>query len=184
MTLPVRLPPPKDPYNRPARELAGYVAQSVEDGGEVLPPGLAGPSESITLYAAPAGRGLLLREQPIAITDYFATNTVKFDASAYDAARLVVNVHRAGASGARARLFYSLTGQEGSFIDAGIDLSGATAPLVCRIDTPGTRDGSRAIAVAARADVYWRAMWDLGDGVISPIIGGVFLQFMVKTFKD
>lgn len=185
MTLPIKLPPPKDPYNRPARELAGYVASTVDDGEEVGPPGILSSSESITLYAPPAGRGLMLRAQPADVKDYFQLNKVKFDASPYNAARLEVNVFRAGALGARARLYYSTTGQDGSWVEAGVDSTGSATPfpLTCKIDAPGIRVGAGPIIAAAQADVYWAAFWDNGDGTTSPIIGAVFLQFLVATFR-
>lgn len=181
MTAPTS--PVLDFYNRPPKELAGLFKKSITNGGPIQAPSRPTSGESITLYAPPAGRGLLLREQPAAVTNYWQVSVVKYDASSFNAARIVVNVHRAGASGARARLYYSTTGQAGSFVDAGIDLSGNTLPLTCKIDALGVRDGSGPIATGARTDVYFTVMWDNGDGTTSPVIGAVFLQFMVKTFR-
>jgi len=183
MTTPNTLPPPLDFYNRPPKELAGFHKSSITNGGPLSAPTRPTSGESITLYAPPAGRGLALREQPAALTDFFQLNKVKFDASSFNAARIVVNVHRAGAPDASARLFYSPTGQAGSYIDAGVDLSNNVLPLVCTIDAIGVRTGSGPIAEAARGDVYWAVMWQDGDGVITPVLGAVFVQFMQKTFR-
>jgi len=182
MTSPVSLPPPLDFYNRPPKELAGY--QSSSGNGPVRPPTSPGPVESITLLTVPGGMGYGLVRQPLALTDYLALDKVKFDATAFNAARIVVNVDAsgAGAPDAKARLFYSPSGLAGTWLDAGIDLAGAPRQLTCAINTPGILTGSGPIATAARADVYWAVFWQGGDGVLTPLLGAVFVQFMVKRF--
>ncbi len=186
MTAPIIIGPPKSPYNRPARELAGYSVTNVGDGDEVeAPVGPLVPWESVTVLTVPAGQGYHLFQQPAALTDYHDLDKFHIEATPYNAARIIVNVKRAGAAGARAILRYSTSGQLGTFIDAGADLAGASMVLACRIDSPGIRIGAAPLIPAALAQggVYWEVVWDNGDGVITPVIGNVIVQFFRKTFQ-
>lgn len=183
MTAPLRIQPPADYYNRPPKELAGYQNTNVGDGEEVQAPTRPTSGESITLLTCPAGMGCTLTRQPAALTDYIALDKVRYDAGSFNAARIVINVLRAGALGSRARLRYSPSGLIGTYIDAGINLAGVSTPLVCKIDSPGIKFGSLPLALAARTDVYWEVVFENGDGTVSPVIGAVFVQFMERQFR-
>lgn len=183
MTAPTRLQPVADYYNRPPKELAGFTNTNINDGGEVLAPSRPSSGESITLLTVPAGMGYSLVRQPAALTDYIGLDKVRYDAGSFNAARIVINVLRAGATGSKARLRYSTSGLLGTYIDAGINLSGVSTPLVCKIDSPGIKQGSLPLAIAARNDVYWEVVFEGGNGATTPVIGAVFVQFMVKQFK-
>ncbi len=187
MTTPIVFTPPLDPYHRPARELAGYVEINIDDGDEVLPPQLPlSPWESITLLTVPPGQGYTLREQPVAIKDYTELNKTHFDASPYNAARIVVNVKRAGVSTSRLKLRYSTTGQAGTFVDAGATIAGASAELAVKMNQVGVRIGAAPLIAGATAvdGVYWEVVSVGGDGVVSPMIGNVEIQFLRKTFRE
>lgn len=188
MTTPFLPPldPPKDLTNRPARELVGHRITNVNNGDEITAPiGPLVPWESITLLTVPPGHGFTLREQPAAIHDYKQLNKTHFDASPYNAARIVTNVKRIGAATSRLKLRYSTTGQDGTFVDAGADLAGASAELAVKLTQPGVRIGAAPLIAAALAPdgVYWEVVSVGGDGVVSPMIGNVEIQFLRKTFR-
>lgn len=171
MTSPIKLPPPKSPYNRPARELAGYVAADVDDGEEVpTPTGPGFASEAISLLAAFGP--VTLYQMAAGLDPYLlAFKRTKYNATPYNYARITADVLEAGATTALLRLYYSLTGAAGTFVSAGL------TPIECAINAQGILVGGGFLVAAASDDVYWAVQAEGGDGVESPRLDLVTVQF-------
>src|SRR6187455_2094871 len=127
-----KLPPPRDYYNRPAKELAGYQNSTVIDGEEVPAPIrtiVAGEAISLLANAEPT----TLYQMAAGLDPYhFAFKRTKYNVEAYNYARLTIDVTRAGAAGSLVRLYYSPSGLAGTWISVGL-----LAPIECPLSSVG-----------------------------------------------
>jgi hypothetical protein len=175
MALLYNLPEAKDAEGVTARALIGFATRTSPPGGPVNPP-FSRPGVGIgalTFYAG-AGFPLQLEAQPAEPINYFP-NYLWFNARPYTHIRIVVHNHAAGAANARLLALFSPTpGTPTSFMNAGRGL----APVSLSITATGPlKSGWIPMDLAARDDVGFRILAIGGDGVASPALGDVELEF-------
>lgn len=180
MTAPIPLPLPKDFYNRPPKELAGYSSTVVDDGDDIAAPsGPGGALDVIMPFHAVYGYPVEIVEQPaagIAPADFVPE---WYDATNATHARLVAHLETAGASGAVVQLQYAPNYPSAPtvFADAGTPSS-----VVLPINATGALKSPWVqLADTARTDVVWRPAFAGGDGIVTPVIGKLSAQFRVGT---
>lgn len=178
MTAPrILLPPPADYWNRPPKETAGYQNISQPNGPVEGGNGAPGMGVGALTFHSFSGFPLELRAQPPGVTNYF-TNWLWYPASGHTHARIVTHNYKAGAATARLIARFSATPTNGaSFANAG--RSGTE--IFASITPTGPIKGDWfALDPAARTDIGFQIMAIGGDGVASPALGDVELEFDVR----
>lgn len=180
------LDPPGDTTGRTPKMLAGYQSTVINNGQPIPPnnaPKVLIPPEDLTFRAA-SRFGLRLNSMPAGPTVYFPYQRRKYDTRAYNMVRIGVDVYVEGNAGAALRVEWTTTPlNDASWLQAGFLGQQALVP----IDIPGPAvSAPLALAVGAIEDVWWRVVGVGGDGTTSPVIGIVYVQFLLGqlTLRD
>lgn len=165
--------PVKSFDGRSARELFS-IERTVPNDTEPPPPASGGAIPDVDLTIADGGSVKVLTAQPSGVEDYYPRSPW-YDSSGANQIRVVIDdVETAGHTTARV-IARQATSGGGTFTDPGVGVSEVSAPI--STTGPQKSSGWTFLDPSAIGDRVWKAFGIGGNGVLSPAVGGVHIQF-------
>jgi len=181
--------PPNDTTGRTPKMLAGYKTGGINNGAPIPPnnpPRVIIPPEDLTFRAA-SRFGLRLNNMPAGLSVYFPYQRRKYNRAAYTHIRIGVDVYTAGSAGSALMVQYTTTPlDDGSWLPVG--RAGANVFVYIDEVGPWVSDAIEIFGVAditndLLTDVWWRVVGVGGDGATSPVVGLVYVQFLLSSIR-